>query len=112
MRYNGVRQFALKETWLTDSLFDNEILPTNYTIFRKDCSSHGGGVLIAVNNSISCTQVTSPDGLEAISIQLNLSNLITVWVIYVAPSSTAASEYNNLLDFLREISKMVVIIKF
>ena len=93
---------ALTEIWLTDSLFDNEILPTNYTIFRKDCSSCGGGVLIAVNNRISCTQVTSPDGLEAIGIQLNLSNLITVWVIYIPPRFTTASDYNNLFDFLRD----------
>ena len=59
-------------------------------------------MLIAVNNRISCTQVTSPDGLEAISIQLNLSNLITVWVMYIPPSSTAASDCNNLFDFLRD----------
>jgi len=65
----------------------------------KDRSSRGGGVLIAVNNRISCSQVTSPDDLEAIGIQLCLSNPITVWVIYVPPSSI--SDYNNFFDFLR-----------
>ena len=59
----------LNETWLKESINDNEILPSNlYTIFRRDRSqeSHptdidnpkkfrrnGGGVLIAINNSIA-----------------------------------------------------------
>ena len=59
----------LNETWLKPSILDSEILPTNkYTLFRLDRSedSHpvdpsnplkfkrnGGGVLIAVNTSLS-----------------------------------------------------------
>jgi len=29
-------------------IFDNEILPTGYTIYHKDRNSHGGGVLKAI----------------------------------------------------------------
>ena len=86
---------ALTETWLTDSVFNNEILPINYKIFHKDRSSRGGGVLLAVNNRISCTRTTSPDDMETIGIQLNL---ITPISIYVPPNSTATAN-NNLLHF-------------
>jgi len=30
---------ALTEIWLTNSIYDSEILPTNYTLFYKDCPS-------------------------------------------------------------------------
>jgi len=66
------------ETWLTDSIFDNEISPTSYAIFCKDRSFRGGGVLIVVNNKVSCTQIASPKDLEVIGIQLNLNDPITV----------------------------------
>ena len=51
---------GISETWLTDNIYDNEILPTGYTIFRKDRPSRGGGVLLAVNNTIPCQLISSP----------------------------------------------------
>ena len=65
------------ETWLTDFIFDQEILPTNYCIFRKDRHSRGGGVMIAVRDTISATAVNVPtvpatNSLEVISLNLML----------------------------------------
>jgi hypothetical protein len=39
---------TIKETWLNDKIFDNEILPNRYNIIRKDRpgKKRGGGVLI------------------------------------------------------------------
>ena len=31
--------FAITETWLNSSIFDNEILPSSFTIFRRDRGS-------------------------------------------------------------------------
>ena len=42
--------FCICETWLSDFVYDHEILPCNYSIYRKDRMSRGGGVLVAVNN--------------------------------------------------------------
>ena len=89
----------MTETWLSDCIFDNEILPCNYTLFRKDRPSRGGGVLIAVNNNISCQRLNSPDDLEIICIKLNLKDQITVCVTYVPPNSTT-TYYDNLFSFL------------
>ena len=44
---------AVTETWLSDKIFNNEILPSNYSIIRRDRSSRGGGVLLAVKHDIS-----------------------------------------------------------
>ena len=36
------------ETWLHKKIDTLEILPNNYTVYRKDRSSKGGGVLLAI----------------------------------------------------------------
>ena len=43
--------FVLTETWLSQDIFDKEILPTAFNIYCNDRASRGGGVLIAINNS-------------------------------------------------------------
>ena len=43
---------AITETWLTSSIYDNEILPCQYTIYCSDRKSRGGGIMIAINQSI------------------------------------------------------------
>ena len=35
---------TITETWLSDNIFDNEILPTYYRIYRNDRGSRGGRV--------------------------------------------------------------------
>jgi len=89
---------ALTETWLTNSIYDSEILQTNYTLFRKDRPSRGGGVLIAVNNKFPCHVIASPEDLEVICIKLDLNNPITICVIYIPPNSLAT--YDNLFNLL------------
>ena len=40
------------ETWLRNSILNSEILPTGYTIYRFDCPNRGGGVLLAIKETI------------------------------------------------------------
>ena len=40
----------VSETWLSNSIHNDEVLPTNYEVFRKDRID--GGVLIAVQNTL------------------------------------------------------------
>ena len=44
---------CITETWLSKDIFDNEIIPSGYTIYRKDRDSRGGGVLLAVKDNIT-----------------------------------------------------------
>ena len=36
------------ESHLNDTIFDSEVFPRNYSVFRKDRNIHGGGVFILV----------------------------------------------------------------
>ena len=44
---------AVTETFLDSSIPDAHIIPSGYTIFRRDCNRHGGGVLVLIRNSIT-----------------------------------------------------------
>ena len=49
------------ETWLNKKIETLEILPDNYTVYIKDRSSKGGGVLLAIKNSINFPMQTDLD---------------------------------------------------
>ena len=91
--------FAVTETWLSDSYFDGEILPAGYAIFRKDRKNCGGGVLLAVDQSLSASLLPSPPTLEVLTIRLNLGKPVLVCVVYVPPSSDI-STFKSLLSYL------------
>ena len=65
---------ALTETWLTESIFNNEILPTGYNIYRQDCGSRGGGVMLAVKDSLPSKLLPSPGNLEIVTVSVNTSS--------------------------------------
>jgi len=44
---------VVTETWLSDRIFDNKILPYNYALICKDRKTRGGGVMFAIKSSIS-----------------------------------------------------------
>ena len=92
--------YCITETWLNDSIFDYEILPTNYTIFRKDRRSRSGGVLVAIVSSLSCYEVASPPDLEDISVKIGHILLCTV---YITPNIDTSSLI-NLLSYLADLS--------
>jgi len=58
----------ITETYLDDTINDSEIFPSNYTVYRLGRNRHGGGVLIAVLDTLS--SVTCPqydrDNIELI----------------------------------------------
>ena len=54
---------GVTETWLSDKLFDNEILPHNYLITCKDHQSRDGGVMFAIKHSKSYQVLPSPPDL-------------------------------------------------
>ena len=48
----NVDVLTITETFLDSSISDSEICPHNYTIFCKDQTHHGGGVLIIVQDQL------------------------------------------------------------
>ena len=101
---------GVTETWLSPCIYDNEILPSQYTIFRQDRSSRGGGVLLAISKSISASPVSSPPDLEAVSVVCDLNEPLTFCVVYVPPNATDRyhSCLRNYLTHLVSISINVI----
>ena len=50
--------YCFSEAWLSNFVFDNEIILSAYTIFR-------GGVLVAIKDSILCKQMSSHSGYNS-----------------------------------------------
>ena len=80
--------FCICESWLLDSVYDQEILPSNYIIYRKDRPSRGGGVLVAVNNVFESMCLPSPSDLETVTIKIGCSLDLILCTSYVPPNSS------------------------
>lgn len=95
--------FLVTETWLSDGIFDNEITPPGYCIYRRDRSSRGGGVAIYVKSS-SCTSslLPFPDSIEGISVMISPSLIISC--VYIPPASSFTIHL-ALFDFINNLSK-------
>ena len=61
---------SISSVFVSDFVYDHEILPCNYSIYRKDRMSRGGGVLVAVNNVFDSVCLPSPSDLEIITVKL------------------------------------------
>jgi len=97
---------SLSETWLSEAITDLEILPQGYSLYRKDRGSRGGGVMLAISNTLPSKQVLSPPDLEVVSVSILLGNTeITCCAVYAPPNAT--SEYHrNLVDYLTTIAAL------
>lgn len=94
---------AVTETWLTEQIQDNELIPSGYTIFRKDRKSRGGGVLIAVKHTLAASLLHTPKDLEVVSINLAVCTPLTIALVYMPPN--APEEYRNkLYCYLRSLT--------
>ena len=73
--------FAITKTCLSNSLFGNEILPSGFTIFCRDCGSWGGGVMLAIKDDVPSklrtlyvtTWIRSSNCLDFVKVFLHLT---------------------------------------
>ena len=103
--------FCITETWLSEKIFNGEILPSCYVLFRCDRPSLGGGVLIAVHKSLSSTLILSPSDLEVVLVKLGLNNPVVICCVYVPPNSTflyISSLVNYLTKIVLNVSLLVI----
>ena len=87
---------------MSDSIFNNEILPTGYDIFRKDRALRGGGVLLAVDQSIPSKELQSPHDLEVLSVEISSPIAFLVCVVYMPPNA-ALSYCQRLIEYLAQL---------
>ena len=87
------------ETWLTDSILDYEIFPYEYVIYRKDRSSRGGGVLVAIKNHLPSCLISSPSHIEILCVNIGISNPILLCTLYLPPNPYL-SYFKDMIEYL------------
>ena len=91
------------ESWLTDDISDSEVFPKGFDIYRKDrWNRSGGGVFIAVKNTIASQAVTLPDSeIESVWCSFRCSKSRKVYVCsYYRPPDTDA---HSIFELERQI---------
>lgn len=86
---------VMNETWLNESIFDEELFGSDWFVYRKDRQStsdtrEGGGVLIAVKSFLASSQIVQHiDTLEQLYVKISLSNSKSLYinVAYIPPNS-------------------------
>ena len=102
---------AVTETWLSDNILDNEILPNSYSIVRKDRQSRGGGVMLAIKNSKSYEVMPSPPNLELIIIRIASSIPVIYCLVYIPPKSSDEylQDFFNFLTNYKNITDNLIL---
>lgn len=98
---NYVDVFFIGETKLDESFTNSQFYVKNFTIYRRDRNSHGGGVMVYVNSSIAHrirNDITSliTNGLEGIVIELLINK--KKWLVaglYKPPSISDNTFYDS-----------------
>ena len=79
----------LTESWLREEINNAEVFRDDYTTFRRDRCTRGGGVFICVKKSIDCREVRTDDVFEMIAIEVIGRDPKLTWEIvgiYRAPN--------------------------
>ena len=77
---------CITESWFSNHIFNNEVLPSNYSIYRCDRKSRGGGVMVAIRDSISSRQISANSEAEMVIVELDIEPPLIVCC--VLPSSS------------------------
>ena len=89
--------FCLTETWLSECIYDCEILLNDFVLYHKDRPSRGGGVLIAFKASICSSQLPSPPDIEVVSIKVGSVHEFVLSSVYVPPNASASHVFSLVL---------------
>ncbi|PNF22858.1 hypothetical protein B7P43_G16578, partial [Cryptotermes secundus] len=77
------------ESWLSEEISNAEIFRDEYTTFRRDGNTRGGGVFICVKNYIACMELWVDEHFEMIAVEVKGRDPKCTWEIegiYRAPN--------------------------
>lgn len=96
---------CLTETWLTNGVFNNELLPEDYSIYRRDRESQrGGDVLIAIRNVFKSKLLFTHPSLELITVEIFVSpKVIHLCCVYLPPNRLDTYD-QQLFAYFKSIS--------
>ena len=97
------------ESWLTDTIKDNEIFPQGYTIYRRDreTGQRGGGVFIAINNDLISTRFQHAETkCEIVWARVEISSYKSLFISsYYRPNAQDAESLAQLDESLARLPK-------
>lgn len=107
---------ALTETWVQDGVYNSELFPARYTVFRKDRDlkrtqlKKGGGSLLAINNRIASTKLDLDNiGFESIPLvdvigsKIVLDFSFVYVILFYIPPNLEIRCYETIFEILSSI---------
>ena len=92
------------ESHLDGSVFDSEVFPSNYAVYRKDRNIHGGGVFVLVEKSIPSSVIEIDSPCEIIWVRLYVQNTKDVILgSFYTPLHSPESIWDDLAQCLSQI---------
>ena len=89
---------CIVESWLDNTILDEEICLENYVPIRFDRDRHGGGVLLYVRNCLSYSLVCSgPHDLELIVLTVGTYSSRVALALFYRPPNSPTSVFDTLL---------------
>ena len=103
------------ESWLHNDIINSSVFPVeNYTVYRKDRGSRGGGVFILVKNSIKSSRENDLEtNCEIIWCKIDLRNNKNMYVgAFYRPNEGDEDSLNQLtasLNYLHSTSSLIIL---
>ena len=102
-------RIAVTETWLNNSVSNNEILPLGYNIIRQDRSSdkREGGVLLALRENIqyNIMEINSESELEIVAVELDTQNTKFLLSVCYRPPNCNLKDWLSSFTYFLQISE-------
>ena len=97
---------SICETFLDGAILDSEVVPPGYTVYRCDQNRNGGGLLVAVTDSIPSVRrfdLEMPD-IELIWVQIYCGSTSFLFGLSYRPPSSSDDYFSFLAASLRKIA--------
>ena len=99
---------TITETWLSNHINTNKLIPHGYNVSRKDRDGRGGGVLLAFKDKIPIKELSTPIELEVLSAEIigdNVTSNLINCLIY-RPSNFTEQYNTSLLTYLNSVNNL------
>lgn len=91
---------VISETWLQSGILDEEIVPQDYVIYRRDRGSRGGGVAVIAKRVVNVTLLEQIDQHESLFLHVTAHGFtFFLCAVYHAPDAADSFMY-SLFDRL------------
>lgn len=90
---------AITETWLSSDIASDCIVPPNYKLIRRDRTTRGGGVAIALRNDINCVELECECN-ETVWCRISYCNRVFLIGVVYRPPNAPIDFLECLNDFL------------